>query len=168
MTVRLATAADIDPLFQLWCQLMDQHQAYHPVFGYHAAAGFRLKQALRERLQETRTRVFVADMVGADGLAGLLLATYQTASSGMHYFRRGYIAETIVVEAYRRQGLGQALFGAAKTWLISEGADHLELQVAVQNLAALRFWQAQGFGVTTQHLMLPLQPPPGAPAAPGA
>jgi ribosomal protein S18 acetylase RimI-like enzyme len=167
MTIRLATPADIDPLFQLWCQLMDQHEAYHPVFGYRPAAAFRLKQALRERLKEPHTRVFVADG-GAGSVVGLLLATFQTGSSGMHYFRRGYIAETIVEESCRGQGIGRALVAAARAWLISEGADHLELQVAVQNLAALRFWQAQGFGVTTQHLMLPLQPPPAAPAEPQA
>jgi ribosomal protein S18 acetylase RimI-like enzyme len=165
MLIRLATPADLDPLFQLWCQLMDQHQAYHPVFGYQPAAAFRLKQALRERLRETHTRIFVAD-AGPNRVVGLLLATYQTGNSGMHYFRRGYIAETIVAAGFRGQGIGRALVAAAREWLVSEGADHLELQVAVQNAAALRFWQAQGFGITTHHLMLPLQPPPTPAARP--
>ncbi|MBC6696557.1 GNAT family N-acetyltransferase [Hymenobacter puniceus] len=161
MHIRLATPADLDSLFSLWCQLMDQHQAYHPIFGYHTAAAFRLKQGLRGRIQEPHTRIFVAD-TDTHKVVGLLLATYQTGSSGMHYFRRGYIAETIVAAEHRGQGIGRALVAAAKSWLISQGADHLELQVAVQNQTALRFWQAQGFGVTTQHLMLPLQPPPVA------
>ena len=158
MTIRIATPLDLPELYRLWCQLMDQHQAYHPVFGYHPTAGYKLQRVLRERISEPNTRVFVAD--DTNGLAGLLLATYQTGSSGMHFFRRGYIAETIVVENYRRQGLGRALFGRAQAWLTGEGADHLELQVAVLNPVALRFWQALGFAVTTQHLVLPLVPAP--------
>ncbi|SHK96069.1 GNAT family N-acetyltransferase [Hymenobacter psychrotolerans] len=155
MTIRLATPQDLPELYRLWRLLMDQHRAYHPVFGYHPEADFKLKRVLRERLAEPYTRIFVAD-AGPDGLVGLLLATYQVGTSAMHFFRRGYIAETIVEVPYRRRGLGRALFSAAKTWLLAEGADHLELQVALQNPAALHFWQAQGFAVTTHHLVRPL------------
>ncbi|QNH63335.1 GNAT family N-acetyltransferase [Hymenobacter sediminicola] len=155
MTIRVATPHDLNEVYRLWCLLMDQHQAYHPVFGYHPEAEFKLKRMLRERLTEPYTRIFVAD-AGPDGLVGLLLATYQVGTSAMHFFRRGYIAETIVEMPYRRRGLGRALFGAAKAWLLAEGADHLELQVALQNPAALHFWQAQGFGITTHHLVRPL------------
>ena len=164
MIIREATAQDLDELYRLWCELMEQHYAYPPVFGYHRTARVELKRLLRDRLYEVYTRIFVAERV--QGLAGLLVATHQVGSRGMHFYRRGYIAETIVEAAYRRQGVGRALFTAAKTWLTTQGADHLELQVAVANPAAQQFWVAQGFAVTTQHMMLPLPNPPGpAPAS---
>jgi GNAT superfamily N-acetyltransferase len=154
MTIREATTHDLDELYRLWCELMEIHQAYHPVFGYHRAARTELRQLLRDRLYESYTRIFVAEKPG--GLAGLLVATYQIGSKGMHFHRRGYIAETIVEEAHRRQGVGRALFTAAKAWLTTRGADHLELQVAIANPAAARFWAVQGFAVTTHHMVLPI------------
>ncbi|TGD78824.1 GNAT family N-acetyltransferase [Hymenobacter wooponensis] len=158
MTIRIATHKDLDELYSLWCELMDEHQAFHPIFGYHPSADFQLKRVLRTRLAENNTRMFVAQ--GRYGLLGLMVVTYQVGSTGMHYFRRGYIAETIVREAYRRQGLGRALFGAAKDWLTAQGADHLELQVAVANPAGRRFWESQGFAPTTFHMMQPLPKSP--------
>ncbi|WP_022822642.1 GNAT family N-acetyltransferase [Hymenobacter norwichensis] len=154
MTIREATIHDLDELYRLWCELMEMHQAYHPVFGFHRTAKVELKRLLRDRLYESYTRLFVAEK--PDGLAALLVATYQVGSKGMRLHRRGYIAETFVEETHRRQGVGGALFHAAKTWLTSRGADHLELQVAVANPAAAQFWAAQGFTITTQHMTLPL------------
>lgn len=154
MIIREATSHDLDELYRLWCELMEIHQAYHPVFGYHRAAQTELRRLLRDRLYESYTRIFVVEKSG--GLAGLLVATYQIGSRGMHFHRRGYIAETIVEEAHRRQGMGRALFNSAKAWLAVQGADHLELQVAIANPAAQQFWTAQGFTVTTQHMTLPL------------
>lgn len=154
MTIREATSQDLDELYRLWCELMEMHQAYHPVFGYHRAAKAELRRLLRDRLYEAYTRIFVVEK--PEGLAGLLVATYQIGSRGMHFHRRGYIAETIVEEAHRRQGMGRALFNSAKAWLTTQGADHLELQVAIANPAALHFWAAQGFTVTTQHMILPM------------
>ncbi len=154
MTIREATPQDLDELYRLWCELMEMHRAYHPIFGYHRAANAELKRVLRDRLYESYTRIFVAEKPG--GLAGLLVATYQIGSRGMHFHRRGYIAETIVEVVHRRQGVGRALFGSAKAWLTIQGADHLELQVSVANPAAQQFWAAQGFTVTTQHMILPM------------
>jgi GNAT superfamily N-acetyltransferase len=159
MRIRLATRSDLHAVYRLWCELMDSHHAYHPVFGYHRMAEVELKQALLNRLREPYTRFFVAET--AEGLAGLLIAMYQIGNNGLHYKRRGYIAETMVCPPFRRLGIGRELFGAAREWLLSEGADHLELQVAVANEVGHRFWAAMGFAPTTYHLMLPLQPPPG-------
>lgn len=154
MTIRAATSHDLNALYQLWCELMEQHQAYHPIFGYHPTADTELRQTLLGRLRETYTRFFIAE--SPTELIGLLVATYQIGTNGMHFSRRGYIAETIVRETHRRQGIGQALFEHAKTWLALQGADHLELQVAVSNPEGLRFWSSRGFVPTTQHLVLPL------------
>ncbi|GAB3288937.1 GNAT family N-acetyltransferase [Hymenobacter tenuis] len=154
MIIRTATRSDLDSLYLIWCELMDLHEAYHPVFGYHRQAETELKRSLLQRLQEPYTRFFVIEKEG--GLAGLLVAMYQIGNNGMHFNRRGYIAETIVRPQYRRTGLGSLLFETAKEWLTRHGADHLELQVAVANPGAMQFWAALGFAASTQHLVLPL------------
>ncbi|WBO83025.1 GNAT family N-acetyltransferase [Hymenobacter yonginensis] len=159
MIIRPATRSDLHAVYRLWCELMDAHAPYHPVFGYHRRAEVELKQVLLGRLREPQTRFFVAE--APDGLAGLLIALYQPGNPALHYKRRGYIAETMVRPPFRRLGIGRELFLAAREWLQQQGADHLELQVAVPNEGGQRFWAAMGFAPTTYHLMLPLQPPPG-------
>ncbi|MBT9394314.1 GNAT family N-acetyltransferase [Hymenobacter sp. NST-14] len=164
MHIRPATRSDLHAVYLLWAELMDAHAHYHSVFGYHRRAQVELKQMLLHRLREPYTRFFVAET--PDGLAGMLIAMYQIGHHGLHYKRRGYLAETLVRPAFRRLGIGRALFGTAKTWLLAEGADHLELQVAVANEGARQFWAAMGFAPTTYHLVQPLVPPPAPDAWP--
>jgi ribosomal protein S18 acetylase RimI-like enzyme len=158
MTIRIATHQDLNEVYSLWCELMDEHQAFNPVFGYYPTSEFQLKRVLRGRLAENNTRIFVVQ--GRYRLLGMLIATYQIGNHGMHYFRRGYIAETVVQRTHRRHGLGRGLFDAAKAWLTAQGADHLELQVAVANPAGIHFWESLGFAPTTYHLvqLLPKAP----------
>ncbi|MCA8829167.1 GNAT family N-acetyltransferase [Hymenobacter pini] len=159
MLVRLATRSDLPAVYRLWCELMDAHTLYHPVFGYYRRAEVELKHMLQKRMREPYTRFFVAEV--PEGLAGLLVAIYQEGHHGLHYKHRGYIAETMVHPAFRRLGIGRELFRAGREWLVQEGVDHLELQVAVQNEGAQRFWAAMGFAPSTYHLVQPLVPPPG-------
>ncbi|MFD2786292.1 GNAT family N-acetyltransferase [Hymenobacter rubripertinctus] len=158
MLIRPADRSDLHNVYLLWSELMDEHAPYHPIFGYHRMAQVESKQVLLNRMQEPCTRFFVAETPA--GLAGLLIAIYQIGNNAMHYKRRGYIAETLVRPAFRGQGIGRELFLAAKSWLLAAGADHLELQVAVTNEGAQRFWAAMGFAPTTYHLVHPLVPPP--------
>ncbi|MBX0292952.1 GNAT family N-acetyltransferase [Hymenobacter sp. HSC-4F20] len=164
MTIRTATRPDLDNLYSIWTELMDEHQTYHPIFGYHRLAEAELKRVLLQRLQEPYTRFFIVE--SSEGLAGLLVAMYQIGNNGMHFNRRGYIAETIVRPQFRRTGLGRLLFETAREWLTRQGADHLELQVAVANPGGQQFWAALGFTPATYHLMLPLSAPAN-PAATG-
>jgi GNAT superfamily N-acetyltransferase len=159
MLIRPATRSDLHAVYLLWCELMDTHAQYHPVFGYYRRAEVELKHMLHQRMREPYTQFFVAEV--PDGLAGLLVAMYQVGHHGLHYKHRGYIAETMVRPAYRRLGIGRELFYAARQWLLREGADHLELQVAVPNEVGQRFWAAMGFAPSTYHLVQPLLPPPG-------
>lgn len=153
--IRPATAADLDELYRLWCELMDFHRGFHPAFGYDPAAETDLKNQLRHRLLDPLTQILVVEAEA--GLAGMLVVTYQPSPAGVFFARRGYIGETVVSAAHRGKGIGLQLFRAGKAWLAAQGADHLELQVAVKNVDAQRFWESHGFTATTQHLVLPLR-----------
>jgi ribosomal-protein-alanine N-acetyltransferase len=55
--------------------------------------------------------------------------------------------ESIAVRATeQRQGVGRALLAALVSWAAAQGAEVLELEVRASNVAALRFYQAVGFG----------------------
>ena len=47
--------------------------------------------------------------------------------------------------AYRRQGLGELLFGQLLAWARRAGAERVELQFIEGNAAAERFWAKMGF-----------------------
>ncbi|MEJ8757146.1 GNAT family N-acetyltransferase [Pontibacter sp. H259] len=150
-----ATPDDIDELFPLWQELMQQHQPYSKVFKTKPGHEQALKHELLSRLKEKGTQVFVYEAHGT--LAGMIICQLKQSIKGFELSRKGYLAETIVKKEYRGQGIGKELFEAAQNWLQDNGADHIELQVAVKNEAAIRFWEELGFTPATQHMVLLLK-----------
>jgi [ribosomal protein S18]-alanine N-acetyltransferase len=53
----------------------------------------------------------------------------------------------VVVEKYRRQGIGSALIGACMAWAAKPGASSMRLEVRASNAAALAFYHRHGFSV---------------------
>ncbi|WP_299707418.1 GNAT family N-acetyltransferase [uncultured Pontibacter sp.] len=149
-----AQPEDIDELYELWRLLLDQHQGHHAVFRYKPGSEQTLKTELLHRVKDKSTRVFVYQE--EEVWAGMLVASLRPGSAGFKLSNKGYIGETIVREEYRGRGIGKELFEAAHKWLSDQGADHLELQVSVQNPRGVRFWESLGFTPSTQHMVRPL------------
>jgi ribosomal protein S18 acetylase RimI-like enzyme len=150
--IREAEADDIDEVYELWRELLDFHQSHHPVFRYKSTREQVLKKELLNRLKDKDTRIF--GYIAEDEWRGMIVTNLKQSAPGFKFSRKGYIAETVVKSSYRGTGIGKELFEAAKNWLTDNGADHIELQVSVKNLAAMRFWQSQGFIPSTQHMVL--------------
>jgi ribosomal-protein-alanine N-acetyltransferase len=51
----------------------------------------------------------------------------------------------VVVEKYRRQGIGSALIGACMAWAAKSGAASMRLEVRTSNAAALALYYRHGF-----------------------
>jgi len=152
MVFRLATTNDLDQLVDLWMELMRHHQPWHPLLELSVGAGRIARHELRTRLLEPYTRIFVCDG-GRRRLLGMIVTRYYGSSPTNRLWRCGYIAETVVRESHRGQGIGRRLARVAGQWLRSLGLDYLELQVVPRNEAAVRFWEAQGFTPFTQQMV---------------
>lgn len=150
-----ATPEEIDELFPLWLELMQQHQRLHKVFKCKPNHENTLKTELLKRIREKGTKVFAYEQEG--NWVGMIICTIRQSVNGFELSRKGYIAETIVKEAYRHKGIGKELFEAARNWLQDNGADHLELQVSVNNPGAVNFWEGIGFSTSTQHMVMVLK-----------
>ncbi|QCR21092.1 GNAT family N-acetyltransferase [Pontibacter sp. SGAir0037] len=150
--IKEADADDIDELFELWCELQEDHQGYHPVFKVKPNSQQVLKDELLYRMRDKDTRFF-AYTDGSEWL-GMMVVSLKKASEGFKLSRKGYIGETIVKKEARSKGIGKELFEAARNWLSDRGADHIELQVSVKNNRGLSFWQDLGFTPTTYHMIL--------------
>ncbi|MGA8869494.1 MAG: N-acetyltransferase [Candidatus Acidiferrales bacterium] len=59
----------------------------------------------------------------------------------------GYIITIDVLEAYRRHGLGSQLLAEAERRLAANGAREIALDTAVNNAAAIAFWQRHGYRI---------------------
>jgi len=148
-------AEEIDELFGLWEELMQLHQSHHAVFKVKPNSSQQLKAGLLSRLKEKDTKVFVYEVNQEP--VGMIVVSIRRSADGFKLATKGLIAETIVKQSYRGGGVGQELLDAARKWLTDKGADHIELQVSINNTGAARFWQKQGFSISTQHMVLPLK-----------
>ena len=152
--IRKAHLGDLDPVVNLWIELMKYHKDKHFIFSLQHNHSQSIKGILSQRIQDARNSLFVAEE--KDQLVGLLAASLKEKSLAFKYYKTGYIAETIVLEAYRNQGIGQELVDFAINWFKASKVDYVELQVAIQNPAAQKFWERQGFDPAASHLVKPL------------
>lgn len=60
---------------------------------------------------------------------------------------RGHIITLDVREDRRRQGIGRRLLTTAEEWFREQGVKRVRLETAVENPAAVAFWQKAGFEV---------------------
>ena len=93
------------------------------------------REGIGRYLKRNPDTCFVAEVGGA--LCGVILAG--------HDGRRGFIHHMAVAEAFRRQGVGQALVDRALEALKAEGISKVALLTFKYNEAGNAFWQAQGF-----------------------
>jgi len=64
--------------------------------------------------------------------------------------RRGELITIDVLPEFRRARVGWDLYAALEDWLRANGGQGIELNVAVDNLAALRFYQRLGYTVVAR------------------
>ncbi len=125
-TIRPYEAKDFEVIYRL-----DQ-QCYPPGIAYS-------RFGLRMFLAEPGARAWVAKEGGA--LPGFVLVR-QVRST------RGHVITLDVRADRRRHGIGRALLDTAEQWLAAQGIRRVRLETAVDNHAALAFWQRAGYEVT--------------------
>ncbi|MCH8948046.1 MAG: GNAT family N-acetyltransferase [Acidobacteria bacterium] len=124
-TVRPYEAKDFEVIYRL-----DQ-LCYPPGIAYS-------RFGLRMFLAEPGARAWVAEEGGA--LPGFVLVR-QVRST------RGHVITLDVRADRRRHGIGRALLDTAEVWLAAQGVRRVRLETAVDNQAALAFWQQAGYEV---------------------
>lgn len=151
MRYRTADNKDIKEIYSLWKELMDYHKTFHPAFVTVDKPREYFYINMRKRMLNENTKIFICEEDGK--IIGLTITFYSEGSPAFILYKKGYIAETAVSEKHRGRGIGKKLYEIAEKWLREKGADHIELQVSVENKNALNFWANQGFTPATQHLI---------------
>ncbi|MDA2913116.1 GNAT family N-acetyltransferase [Acidobacteriia bacterium AH_259_A11_L15] len=92
--------------------------------------------ALREFFRLPGVCAWVAEEEG--GLVGFVIVRRIGSD-------RGHVITLDVRQDRRRQGIGRALLQTAERWLAQQGARRVRLETAVENQAAVTFWQRMGY-----------------------
>jgi ribosomal protein S18 acetylase RimI-like enzyme len=139
MTVRHATAEDLDALQALW----EQWQAESPELPAWADVSWEANRSEFERALDSNA-LFLAEDGGRP-------VGFVTAWLEDHFAR---IGDLYVTGAGRRQGTGRLLVDAVIENLRARGATHLFVNA---NPAALDFYDRLGFREESRNLVLPLE-----------
>jgi len=125
INVRVMTINDYDAAYGLWINT--------PGMGLNSTDDSR--EGIEKYLRRNPTTSFVADCDGA--IVGVIMAG--------HDGRRGYIYHTVVLPAYRNQGIAKKLVEHAMSALEQEGIHKAALVVFKENDMGNRFWESIGF-----------------------
>jgi ribosomal protein S18 acetylase RimI-like enzyme len=160
--VRPASADDVAALAALYRQEVEFHQRLARY--YRVEPEFDWNAFVRARLEGDDRTVLVAEADGVPvGFVHLRVTGYAPPRGLGYRLRRlvrgrtwfpalpiqplswGVIEDCFVVDACRRQGVGEALASGAMEWFASRGVRRVELAVLHDNPGARGFWEAVGF-----------------------
>ncbi len=150
--IRKATLEDAAAIVPLWKQLMDQHHEIHRIFQLVKGSADGLLAAMQSMLANDKTAVFVAS--DKDRIIGFAMASLGRRPPQFILGLRGSISDIFVEEAYRKAGVATQLVAHSKQWLLSNGVEYIDMQVTVDNTAAMRFWEKQGFGTVNHYMVM--------------
>jgi GNAT superfamily N-acetyltransferase len=144
--IRPAIASDVVAIGKLWEKLVAYHQELDEIYPRATLQGASLyARSLRDRLNDSHTRVFVAEEDGR--LVGYVLGVVVDLLPEMFEQEAGgFLADIFVEEAYRGRGNRyDGLVEALVDWFREKGLQHYEWHVAATNYpVALAFWAQIG------------------------
>lgn len=136
--IREATHEEIPALVGCYEWLFAPPGSRPPQWDPEAAA-----DRLADAIDSAGAAILVA--VADEGIVGLCTAYLDLHS--VRYGLRCWVEDLAVDPACRSEGIGAALFTAAKEWALAAGATHLELDSGDARTEAHRFYDREGANV---------------------
>ena len=153
LTIRPATASDLEPLGRFGGALMRQHHASDPrrfIQVEHPEAGYG--RYLVSQLSNPDSLVMVAERSGT--IVGYVYADVETTSWRDLRGPCGFVHDVYVDESARHEGAGRALMRAAIAWIRSKGRSQVVLWTKTRNDHAQHLFAALGFRPTMIEMTL--------------
>lgn len=135
ITVRPATAADVEAVLALVSQLFDPPGARAP--GYTEERG---RYGIRWAIEGADSDILLA----LDGERLLGLASVYADIQSIRYGKRCWLQDLVVDKGQRSRGIGKILLDAATEWARERGCTHLQLSSGMGRVDAHRFYRRQG------------------------
>jgi ribosomal protein S18 acetylase RimI-like enzyme len=157
ITIRPATAKDVPTIQRLYRQLDQHHVRLLPEVFQSVAGHARPDAFVAEKIANEDSDYLLAEVQGkVRGFVDLRMACHP------HYpmFRPHNFAlvdNAVVEEGHRGQGIGTALFNAAKRWARERGLRYMQTEVWHENAGAHAFYARQGFHPRTTRMELEIK-----------
>ena len=148
MTTRirnLDAARDMDGLRHCFIELQDFERAFDSRMPGGADIADECVARILDRCKREDGQVFVAEVDGV--IAGYVSAFSRIRSEALHDgdFEYALIGDLVVLEAYRKRGLGKALLSAAEDFVKERGAKWLRIGVVSGNRRAINLYESMGY-----------------------
>jgi len=154
MKIRLAKLGDVNQMYPIWKELMDQHFGYRdPYFkGYAKDVETRSKSFYRKCIKDKKKNLFlVAEEKG--NIMGYILGQIKDVPP---VFKKGkflFVLDFVVSKKYRGQGIGKLLMNEAEKILKKRKIGMIKLEVHVKNKKAQEFYNKLGFQGHMFHIL---------------
>ena len=145
LTVRSATAADLETVVALRLALLREH-ASNPVYSrLRADAPQRARRLFAAQLVSPAEVTLLAERVGE--VVGILRCVESAGSPLLFPERYGYVSSVYVRPEARRRGVLRRLLEQAERWCAARGLDELRLHSTADGESGNAAWSALGFEV---------------------
>ena len=141
--IRQANANDLPAIKELWVQMIDFHTVRDSYFQRAKEGHERFGEYVREYIESPEWLILVA--VTADRVIGFSMGTIASYPPVYQQTHHGYIADMVVAEEFRDQGIGTRIFENMIPWFRENGVTRIELEVATANEISQSFWNRIGF-----------------------
>jgi ribosomal protein S18 acetylase RimI-like enzyme len=143
--IRLAQREDLNAVVALWKELMDLTAEVNPRYRLRVNAEDQQRAIFSEYIRRSDAYVIVGEAAGrivsfSNGYLTMPAKTFAQSVIGV-------LENLLVVEDYRRRGIGRETATKAIAWLGRQGAMEIYVNVIPKNVGSLKFWRAMGFEV---------------------
>lgn len=151
--IRLATEQDIDEIATMHNDLAMMHESYALILAQASDSKNKYLDYLKKQFNSPNSFIFVYSSY--DKIIGYAHILIANLDSGMILNNRCFINDLYVSSEYRNQGIGKKFLDYILYVAKEKQCQYVNLNVVVNNIAAMRFWQKNGFiPFSTQHYFL--------------
>jgi len=154
ITVHQARSEDLEPLLDLWQEMMDYHARLDRRFAPATDGRQVFRPTVTGWMRDNEWRVLVA--VANGQVVGYTIGRVAEVNRVLATPRFGYVTDICVSPQWRRQGVGRRLFSTIGAWFRRRGLAAAQLNVAASNPTSQAFWRSMGFGDYMDRLWLDL------------
>ncbi len=143
LTIIDAEEQHLDAVVELWNELMQFHADRDVRFTTRKGAHVLFREHVKQYIERDDGKLWLAFV--EDQPAAFVSARFSTTPPVFVGQESVILEDMVVLEAFRRMGLGRELTQRVIDWAQAEGRDNVQLQVAECNPEGQKFWNEMGF-----------------------
>ena len=138
---KLKKEDSVKDLVELSYIMIKDYEIHHKEF-FHLKKNFNkkiLEPHFHNSLKSKDTQTFVAEENGR--IVGFITVELRERFPLYHVKKLGFISALVIFPEHRRKGIAQKLLDEAINWLKAKKVKYFELDTAVKNTGALKFYE---------------------------